>query len=242
LTVIEQQQLRIAALEAELDKLRQPPPNSTNSSQPPSRDQKADRPRKKRRKHGPPCGHAKYSRPLAENPDRVLTAPLTHCRQCRADLSGLEPEQIRRRQITELPQAKPIVIESRQHCLTCPHCQTPNQGLLPEGLEAERYFGPNPEATVVFYKQTQHLSCERIVQTMRDLHGVTLSEGAVSSILKRAGRQAAPVAEAIKQQVITGRVTRSDETRARVEARNWWQWVFLSEHGVYHDRPDPQRR
>jgi transposase len=234
LILLEQQQQRIAALEAELDKLRQPPANSTNSSQPPSRDQKANRPKKKRRKHGPPFGHAKYSRPLVENPDRVITAPLTQCQQCQADLSGLEPEQIKRRQITELPQLKPIVIESRQHCLTCPHCQTPNQGSLPEGLEAERYFGPHLEASVIFYKQTQHLSCERIVQTMRDLHGVTLSEGAVASILERAGRQAAPIAEAIKRQVITGEVIRSDETSARVEARNWWQWVFISEHGTYY--------
>jgi transposase len=234
LTVVEQQQQRIAALEAELEQLRQPPPNSTNSSQPPSRDQKTNRPQKKRRQHGPPFGHAKYSRPLVDKPDQVITAPLLQCRQCQADLSGLAPDRIRRRQITELPPVKPAVIETRQHCLTCPHCLTPNQGSLPAGLEAERYFGPYLEATVVFYKQTQHLSCERIVHTMRDLHGVALSEGAVCSILERAGRQAAPVAAAIKGQVITAEVIRSDETSARVQARNWWQWVFISEQGVYH--------
>src|SRR5215211_2952870 len=159
LALVEQQQQRIAALEAELDKLRQPPANSSNSSRPPSRDQKANRPKKKRRKHGPSFGHVKSSRPLVENPDRVILAPLTQCQRCQADLSGLEPDQIKRRQVTELPQVKAIVIESQQHCLTCPHCQAPNQGLLPAGLEAERYFGPNLEATVVFYKQTQHLSC-----------------------------------------------------------------------------------
>jgi hypothetical protein len=52
-----------------------------------------------------------------------------------------------------------------------------NRTPLPEGLEAERVFGPNLEATVVFYKQTQHLSYERLVETMRELHGVELSEG-----------------------------------------------------------------
>lgn len=228
---------RVADLEAENERLRQQltgSTNSRNSSQPPSRDQKSNQPEKKRRQHGPPFGHQKFSRPLLDNPDRVIQVPVTECEECHADLTGVAPEDFERRQITELPEANPIVIETRQHRTTCPHCLTLNRASLPEGLEAERYFGPNLEATVIFYKQTQHLSYERIVETMRALHGVSLSEGAIASILQRAGEKAQPVAEAIKEQVIAGEVLRSDETSARVKARNWWQWVFISEHGVYH--------
>jgi transposase len=228
---------RVANLEAENKRLKQQPAGSTNSrnsSQPPSRDRKPNQPEKKGRKHGPPFGHQKFSRPLVENPDRVIQVPVTECEQCLADLSQVAPEDFERRQITELPAVKPLVIETRQHRTTCPHCQAINRGVLPEGLEAERFFGPNLEATVIFYKQTQHLSYERIVETMHTLHGVILSEGAIASILQRAGEKAQPVAEAIKEQVITGEVIRSDETSARVKAKNWWQWVFISEHGVYH--------
>lgn len=195
---------------------------------------KTNQPEKKRRKQGPPFGHQKFSRPLVDNPDQVIQVPVAECEQCLADLSQVAPEDFERRQITELPEAKPLVIETRQHRVTCPHCQALNRGVLPAGLEAERFFGPNLEATVIFYKQTQHLSYERIVETMREMHGVSLSEGTVASILQRAGEKAAPVAEAIKEQVITGEVIRSDETSARVKARNWWQWVFISENGVYH--------
>jgi transposase len=228
---------RVADLEAENERLRQrldKSANSRNSSQPPSRDQKTNKVEKKRRKHGPPFGHQKFSRPLVDNPDRVIQVPVTECEHCLADLSGVAPEDFERRQITELPTSNPIVIETRQHHTTCPHCLGLNRGLLPEGLEAERHFGPNLEATVIFYKQAQHLSIERIVETMRDLHGVNLSEGAIASILERAGKKAQPLAEAIKEQVIAGQVVRSDETSARVKAKNWWQWVFISENGVYH--------
>jgi transposase len=228
---------RVADLEAENERLRQrldKSANSRNSSQPPSRDQKTNKVEKKRRKHGPPFGHQKFSRPLVDNPDRVIQIPVTECEHCHADLRQVEPEDFEPRQITELPEAKPIIIETRQHHTTCPHCLTLNRGVLPEGLEAERYFGPNLEATVIFYKQTQHLSIERIVETMRDLHGVKLSEGAIASIIERAGKKAQPVAEAIKEQVVAGQVVRSDETSARVKAKNWWQWVFISENGVYH--------
>ena len=228
---------RVADLEAENERLKQrldKSANSSNSSQPPSRDQKTNRVEKKRRKHGPPYGHQKYSRPLVDNPNQVIPVPVTECEHCHADLSDVEPEDFERRQITELPHAAPIVIETRQHRTTCPHCRRLNRGVLPEGLEAERYFGPNLEAAVIFYKQTQHLSIERIVATMRDMHGVDLSEGAIDSILERAGRKAQPVAEAIKKEVIAGEVIRSDETSTRVKGKNWWHWVFVSENGVYH--------
>jgi transposase len=229
---------RVAHLEAENERLKQQltgSTNSRNSSQPPSRDQKTNQPSDKpKKKHGPPFGHQKFSRLLLDQPDRVIQVPVTECEQCLADLSQVAPEDFERRQITELPAAKPLVIEPRQHRTTCPHCLTLNRGVLPEGLEAERCFGPKLEATVIFYKQPQHLSYERIVETMRDLHGVMLSEGAIASILRRAGEKAQPVAEAIKEQVIAGEVIRSDETSARVKAKNWWQWVFLSENGVYH--------
>jgi transposase len=233
--VIERQQQQIAEWEAKIAKLHQPPANSSNSSQPPSRDQKANSPsHKRRKKHGPPFGHPQYSRPLVKNPDRVIAAPVAECEHCHANLKGLDPDAVIRRQITELPVAKVIVMETQQHKVTCPQCQTVNYGALAVGLEAERYFGPNLEATVVFYKQTQHLSYGRIVETMRDLHGVQLSEGAVAAILERAGEKAQPVAEHIKGQVITGQVVKSDETSARVKAGNWWHWVFIGAAGVYH--------
>lgn len=229
---------RVAELEDENQQLKQQLTKSTssrNSSQPPSRDQKPNQPPgKTKKKHGPPCGHQKFSRPLLDNPDRVVQVPVTECEHCHADLRRVAAEDFERRQITELPAGKPLVIETRQHRTTCPHCLTRNRAPLPEGLEAERCFGPQLEATVIFYKQTQHLSYERIVATMRDLHGVYLSEGAIAAILQRAGEKAVPLAEAIKEQVIAGAVIRSDETSARVKARNWWQWVFISENGVYH--------
>ena len=228
---------RVAELETENLRLKQQlgsGSNSRNSSQPPSRDQKANPPPQKKRQHGPPFGHQKYTRPLVENPDRLIQVPVTECENCLADLTQVTPEDFTRRQITELPLAPPQVIETRQHQVTCPHCQTLNRAPLPAGLEAERCFGPRLEATVVFYKQTQHLSYERLVETLRELHGVTISAGALANILQRAGEKAQPVAAAIKAEVIQGAVIRSDETSARVKGRNWWQWVFLSERGVYH--------
>ena len=110
---------RVAHLETENERLKQQQTGSTNSrnsSQPPSRDQKANQPSDKtKKKHGPPFGHQKFSRPLVDKPDRVIQVPVTECEQCHADLSRVAAEDFARRQITELPAAKPLVIETRQH-------------------------------------------------------------------------------------------------------------------------------
>src|SRR5205085_7119449 len=126
--------------------------------------QPADKPKKK---HGARFGHQKFSRHLVDNPDQVIQLPVIECEHCLADLSQVEPEDFERRQVTELPPVKPLVIETRRHRTTCPHCHQLNRAPLPKGLEAERHFGPKLEALVVFYKQTQHLSYERIVETLR---------------------------------------------------------------------------
>jgi transposase len=136
-----------------------------------------------------------------------------------------------RRQIPELPGIKPVVIETQQHEVRCPHCQPLNRGTLPEGLEAERYFGPRLEGTVVYLKHRQPLSYERIVETLQ--FGSLLSEGGVAALIARAGPPAPSPASVIKQEVITSSVIKSDETSARVSGRHWGQWVFIGASAVY---------
>jgi transposase len=234
LLLVKQQQAEIAQLKAEIAQLKQPPPTSRNSSQPPSRDQKAQTTKSAKKKQGPPFGHARYQRPLIAHPDRLITAQVSVCQSCQADLQNVAPVHIERRQITELPVVRPLVFETQQHEVICPHCHTLNLGVLPPGLAAARQFGPQLEGTVVYLKQQQHLSYERIVQALHDLYRLSLSEGGASSIVERASRLAAPVAAQIKEQVRRSPHIQSDETSARVAGDNWWQWVFRSAAGVYH--------
>jgi len=226
---------RLAALEAELAKLKKPPATSRNSSQPPSRDEKPDQGEKKSgRRVGAKPGHERATRRLVEKPDRVIEAKVERCANCHSDLSQVAPARIIRHQVTELPPVRPIVIETQTHEVECPNCRTLQRGVAPEGLEPLRMFGPRLEATVIYYKQQQHLSVERIVEAMIELHGVELSEGGVIAILRRGGDAVQPVAAAIAAEVSMSEVIGSDETSVRVKARNYWHWVFRSVAGVAH--------
>jgi transposase len=225
---------RVAHLEAEVERLKRPPTNSQNSSQPPSRDQKANLvpPRRKKRRGARP-GHAKMERPLVEQPDRLLIARVERC-VCGVDLGQVEPLSVTRRQVTELPVVRPLVIETQQYRVRCPGCGQVQEGELPQGLEAGRNFGPRLEATVAYLHQQQHLSYERLRQTLHELFGVELSEGGQASIMRRAGVAAQAQAEQLRLQIQQSEVVGSDETSARVSGCNWWEWVFRSAQTVYH--------
>jgi len=51
----------------------------------------------------------------------------------------------------------------------------------------ERKFGARPEATVVYFRQEQHMSYIRTESALRDLHGVKISPGGIDKIMQRAG-------------------------------------------------------
>jgi transposase len=234
-TDVQRLEAEVQRLQAEVDRLKKPPTTSQNSSQPPSRDWKRNATgRKHHRKSGAKPGHAQAQRALVDHPDTMIEARVSTCTACGANLQRVKPVRVLRRQITELPEIKPVVLETQQHEVECPRCHTLQRGGLPEGLEAQRQFGPRLESALTYFHQEQHLGFERLQQTMRDLFGVTLSEGGEVAVLERAGEAVLPEAEAIGAQVRQSAVIGSDETSVRVHGRNWWEWVFVSNAGEYH--------
>lgn len=227
-------QAQVAELRARGEELTKPPPTSQNSSLPPSRDYKGGgSQRQRRRQRGAKAGHAKMERPLVETPDRIIQALATVC-TCGANLRAVKPRAVLRRQLMEVPEVKPVVIETQQHVVACPGCGKEVRGELPQGLEAGRRFGPRLEATVTYLQHQQHLSYARTQAALKELFGVALSEGGQACILERAGRAAQPLAAAIQGELRQAAVVGSDETSARVNGRNWWQWVFRSGTVVLH--------
>jgi len=228
-------QAEVEALRLKLEKNNKPPTNSGNSSQPPSKDWKGNLPAKRRRRrHGPPLGHAKHERKFVATPDHVMEVKAQVCEDCQIDLSQEAQELVEVNQITELPPARAEVIEVRQYGALCPHCGLEQVGQPPVGLEMNRTFGVRLESTVVYYRQEQHLSYQRTLETLQNLHGVAISQGGIDQIMQRAGREAVKQVGAIQAEIQQSAVVYCDETGSRVEGQNWWQWVFGSAQAVLH--------
>jgi hypothetical protein len=113
----------IGELKAEIARLKlhveqgrnKPPTTSQNSSKPPSRDFKSSMEKKRMRnkKKDAKPGHEKQRRQLVENPNKVIEVYADHCENCDHTLFDQVPVQVIRRQTTELPEIKPVVIETK---------------------------------------------------------------------------------------------------------------------------------
>ena len=227
-------QEQIVELKAEIERLKGPPPNSKNSSMPPSRDFKknADGPIVIK-KRGAKFGHSMMKRAMVDTPDKMIEGKLGRC-ECGADMTGQRPEHVIRRQITEIPEIKPVVIETRQEVCACGVCGKRVYGELPAGLGGERAFGPRLEALVVYLRQVHHVSYERCDELLTTFFGVTMSEGGMSSVTERVGQIAEIRADVIQDAIRKAAVIGSDETGARVDGDNYWHWVCVSTDAVWH--------
>jgi len=223
------------ALKLKFEKNQKPPTSSKNSSQPPSRDQKGSLPSGRRKhRHGPPLGHEKHVRKFVAQPDQTIELRANSCCKCHTDLSDEASQLVDVNQITELPHSPAQVIEVRQYAVTCPQCGASQVEEPPAGLEMKRAFGSRLEATVVYYRQEQHMSYARTQKALLDLHQVEISQGGIDEIMKRAGKWAVGKVEQIQASVRQSKVIHCDETSNRIDGANAWEWVFCSMTSVLH--------
>ena len=223
------------ALKMKFNNNQKPPTSSKNSSQPPSKDQKSNQPKgKSRHQHGPPKGHEKHEREQVAEPDEVVELRVKSCCKCHCDLNAAEGQLVHVNQITELPEAKAQVIEVRQYQTTCSECGEVQVETAPQGLEMERTFGARLEATVVYYRQEQHMSYQRTQLALLNLQGVDISQGGIDRIMQRVGNKAIQAVISIAETIRQSAVIHSDETGCRVKGNNWWEWVFCTATNVLH--------
>ena len=75
---------------------------------------------------------------------------------------------------------------------------------------------------------------------MYEMFQLKISQGAIAEILKRAKARTKPVIDKIQEKVRASEVIYSDETSARVQSKNQWEWVFqnidVCLHVIYASR------
>src|ERR671911_1792828 len=120
-----------------------------------------DRDERRRKKRGPKKGHQGQSRKRVP-PDVVVRCRPTACRGCGAALAESGQRRVRRSQVVELPELRPVVIEAHVYAARCESCGERTVGEVPAGLEPARTFGPRVEALLGYLHYAHHLSHERL--------------------------------------------------------------------------------
>jgi len=216
---------RVAELEA---KLHEPVKDARNSSVPPSQTRKANtptRPAKGTRREAS-VGRAGGGRPLHPNPDQVIIAKAKVCPHCGDGVSEAGQSLQAMYDKIEVPPVKPIVTRVEQYGGRCASCGQPYVAPVPTGMEPGTPFGASVQSLATYLRYTHAISYERLSARFAQVFGLDISEGGLANLFQVVkGRLDQRVAE-ILTRLRSSRLIGSDETSARVNGRQQWEWVF----------------
>ncbi|MDG6970425.1 MAG: IS66 family transposase [Nitrososphaerota archaeon] len=166
-------------------------------------------------------GHPGRSRerPVPNAPPLRLS--MDRCTSCGTELG--DPADWRRRTITDLPPPEPLIFEVEIPRYNCPGCHA--------RVEAADPFPPNRPFGFVLMARVVHLrmlglSVAKVVDYVREAHGVRLSTASVLNMERWTAETLGPLYEGLKNQVRQAPVVNGDKTSFRIGGQNGWRWVF----------------
>jgi transposase len=240
--LIEQQALAIEALRRQVAELQaalaRPKKTSRNGHVPPSQDPRggdggsgAGKPKPRKKRPSRPG----VSRRLAATPDATVVCHATHCQGCGADVRAVRQRRRRRYDHVDIPPIVPHVTRIELHGGRCPTCRKRFTAEPPAGMAPGSPFGANIHAFLAYLHHGHHVGFERLARMMRELFGLTLSEGAIANALQRLADPLAAVRRAIRERLRAAAVIASDETTTRIDGVTHWHWVFVGDQAVLHE-------
>ncbi len=213
-------------------RLQRPEKTSHTSSKPPSTDRKERREQSK--PGGAKPGHEGHSRAMSETPDEVVEHRPDCCACCGGGLPiDLPADLVSTFERIDLPPVQPPITQHRRLAVRCPSCGA--RVAAPPPAEAQGTpFGPRLHAVATYLKTFQALSYERLQAAFSDLFGLSLSQGGVMNLLRRAQGRFQSGREAAISALRRAEVVASDETGVRIEGCHAFHWVFRSATAVVH--------
>jgi transposase len=205
--------------------------DSHNSSLPPSSDRfsrqrtcKSLRTQSGKKAGGQP-GQQGHTLQMSALPDEIVALPtVIQCQHCQCDLSELAVKTVERRQVIDMP--PPLqVTQYEGQWKQCPEGQGYTLSVFPAGVSAPVQYGPRIGAMAV-YLTTQHLLPRgRTAEVLRDLAGAQMSEGTLTTLIKRTSHLLKPSEQQIKTALRQARVIHQDETGLSVMGKRIWMHV-----------------
>ena len=232
---------QIEQLEAQLGQ------NSRNSNWPSSR----DKGRKKKRKQnlrqksskqtGGQPGHEGYTLKFSEKPDRIERHRPEKCGHCNQVFNPEQKEnQLKRRQVIDLPPLNVEVTEYQVESLLCAKCGQRSEGQFPEGVSQLVQYGPRVKSLAVYLKGQQLIPYGRTQQFLADLFGLSVTQGSLENFITAAATKVVPVNEKVKAGLVAAKVVHYDESGFYIGGKRQWLHSASTTNLTYY-APHPSR-
>jgi len=232
----------IVELWEEIQKLKKqaekkPKKTSRNSSLPPARGFKAEVKNEEKGSEGQRAGSIGREgggRQLSESPDQIIKATVKSCAECGKQIAESMQILMERYDKIDIPPIKPIVTRVERYGCKCEGCGQEQIANVPVDMESGSPFGDRIAALVTTMRYSHGISYNRMQQMMSEVFGFEISEGAIANLLTRVKGQLEAEVDNILKGIRSARLICSDETSARVNGKNEWEWVFQNEQVCFH--------
>ena len=230
---VDKLEARVIELENALNK------NSQNSHKPPSSDGyrrniQTSTPKDKKRPTGGRSGHPGTTLRKSIIVDHIVNHPVDTCIGCGSSLEHVAVQDVRTRQVFDLPMVKMEVTEHRSEVKQCPCCHTQTAGIFPPEETKATQYGSTLKSIVLYMMQHQLVPFERTTEFLQDLFGCTLSEGTLKNWTAEAYSRLRQAEAQIKEQLQQAPILHVDETGMFCERKLHWIHSASTEHYTHY--------
>jgi transposase len=227
---VDKLEARVIELENALNK------NSQNSHKPPSSDGyrrniQTSTPKDKKRPTGGQSGHPGTTLRKSVIVDHIVNHPVDTCIGCGSSLEHVAVQDVRTRQVFDLPMVKMEVTEHRSEVKQCPCCHTQTAGIFPPEVTKATQYGSTLKSIVLYMMQHQLVPFERTTEFLQDLFGFTLSEGTLKNWTAEAYNRLRQAEAQIKEQLQQAPILHVDETGMFCEKE--LHWIHSASTDIY---------
>jgi transposase len=225
---LSQRDERIKELESRLNK------DSRTSSKPPSSDGLKKRTVSLRqpgeKKAGGQPDHPGTTLKLVDNPEEIIAHPVQGSCTCGKCLNHAKQRRIERRQVIKLEVARKVI----EHQVEVVECDCGITWEAECAYAAPVQYDESVKSMLVYLREQQHLSFDRVQQTCADLFGFTPADGTICSAIEECSQALRPIEAGIKAGIEQGPVQHNDESGLRVEGSNHWVHVAATGSLTYY--------
>jgi transposase len=212
--------------------------DSSNSSKPPSSDNKLNK--KVNRKaggknsRGAKRGHKGSNLKMVSNPARVEVLEHKECIYCKNDLGSVSAIDTQKRQVYDLPEIKMEVTQYEQHTKLCPCCNSINRPEFPLNLNSYVQYGESVKSFIAYLNTYQMIPYGRIGEIIEDITDHKISSGTIYNILEDYSNRLKPYEDMIKEDIKKEPVIHCDETGVNVKGRLVWMHTVSTTLRTYY--------
>ena len=87
---------------------------------------------------------------------------------------------------------------------------------------------------MTYMRYGYHVSYKRLIEMLEHVFGLSIRQGCLANIFKRLSTRFDSHVQAILNRIQSSRMVCSDETSARVNGKNEWEWAFQNDEVVLH--------